>query len=88
MYYPDPEYGDEGEVIIDDINGDIESIKNTPILSAYKATKDTIEIIDKFSGDTLKWTFYHISTIRGSVTIRWHSISDMYSISFEKIEPE
>ena len=56
------------EVIeIEEIVGDLQDLLETPILKAYESSNEG-ENIEKRTGT---WTFYNLSTIKGSVTIRW-----------------
>lgn len=60
-------------VYIEDICGVLSDLENTPILEAYSSTKD-----DEAAYETGMWTFYHIATINGYVTIRWYGESNGY----------
>ena len=64
------------EVYIEDICGDLDDLIGTPILLAEKVTE---------SNDCCSqlWTFYKLSTIKGSVTIRWCGETDSYYYSIE-----
>jgi hypothetical protein len=83
-------------VVIEDINGDLEDLINTPILVAeevsnyeplseneIKLTKDASEY------GSCTWTFYKLATKNGYVTIRWFGESNGYyseSVDFIKLE--
>ena len=70
------------DVSINDINGDINDLLNTPILLAEKNSNS--------SESEIEWTFYKIRTIKGTVDIRWVGYSHYYAIgvSFYKMEEE
>ena len=66
-----------------DINGDLEDLIGSPILLAEEVINEQDinpegvkipESQDK-SQDSFTWTFYKLSTIKGSVTIRWYGES-------------
>jgi len=75
------------QVEIDDINGDLDDLLNTPIL---KASEDTNRNEPRSPSDeSFTWTFYNLSTIKGYVTIRWYGSSNgWYSekVDFAKVE--
>lgn len=69
-------------VWLEDVCGDLEDILNSPILDFSEriseenpedASKEAIECQDSFT-----WTFYVISTVKGSVTLRWYGESNGY----------
>lgn len=74
-------------VSIEDICGDLEDIIGSPVLLAEKTsnsgggteyTED--ENGEEYIGDKCShtWTFYKLSTIKGSITIRWYGTSNGY----------
>lgn len=70
-----------------DIAGDIEDIKNTPVVRAECVTNEDDEPgSDLVRDDSFLWTFYKIDTIKGGVTMRWLGQSNGYyseSVEFE-----
>ena len=80
------------KVDVVDIAGDLKDIINSPILLAEEVVHENDNPEDvqipEFQ-DSFTWTFYKLSTIKGSVTIRWYGESNGYyseSVEFEKIE--
>lgn len=89
-------------VVIEDITGDVSDLVGAPILLAEEAISKDDESTPEgyafgwarsmgaFDGDESNtWTFYKLSTIKGSVTIRWHGSSNGYyseSVSFYKVD--
>lgn len=81
-------------VAIDDINGDLNDLIGSPILTAYASVHDgtdtslTQNLIDISNGcDSSTWTFYKFATIKGYVDIRWFGTSNGYyseGVSFNK----
>jgi hypothetical protein len=82
-------------VSIEDVCGDLEDLKNSPILLAEEvvssdptpevaAARAAEEAQCKAEGrhywgnESETWTFYKLSTIKGSVTIRWYGTSNGY----------
>ena len=78
-------------VTIEDICGNLDDLIGNPILRATEDTnsKSNSEGIKKEYQDSFTWTFYNISTVKGTVTIRWYGESNGYyseSVDFEKIK--
>jgi hypothetical protein len=69
-------------VYIESIDGDLNDLIGCPILFAEEVTNSEWDrpINSDMSGerDSYTWTFYKISTNRGSVTIRWFGESNGY----------
>lgn len=61
-------------VWLEDINGDLEDLLNSPITVAECVTNRTGD--DRREGET--WTFYKIGTVKGTVTLRWYGTSNGY----------
>jgi hypothetical protein len=74
-------------VYIEDICGEVDSILNSPVLKAYESTNGDLPPAEG-SDQSYTWTFYHISTIKGTITIRWFGSSNGYyseSVEFFQI---
>lgn len=77
-------------VYVEDIIGDWESIIGTPVLKAEESTNSDNPINVEWD-ESFTWTFYHIVTFNGSVTIRWYGTSNGYyseSVDFEEMKGE
>ena len=73
-------------VYIDDIVGDIEDLKNSPILIAEEVSNDNEPRKDE-DDESYTWTFYKFSTAKGSVTVKWYGVSNGYyseEVDFEE----
>jgi hypothetical protein len=61
-------------VLIDEIHGDLKELVGSLVLFA----EETTDSKDIDYGDTCTWTFYKISTVKHSLTIRWYGTSNGY----------
>ncbi len=76
-------------VYIEDIAGDLEDLKGSPIVRAEEpSTLDGfVEPQPTYSDGSETWTFYILGTAKGTVTIRWLGSSNgYYSESVEVVE--
>lgn len=62
-------------VEIDDVSGDVADLIGVPIISAYESSLDTT---DDSGYDCALWTFYHFTTNKGTVVLRWLGTSNGY----------
>ena len=67
-------------VEIEDICGDIDDLIDSPIteISSVSSSETPKAITKETGAESETWTFYKISTIKGSVTIRWYGSSNGY----------
>lgn len=73
-----------------DVVGEVRDILNTPILSAREEsnTRAPKDFTPSKWDDSQTWTFYRITTIKGSVVLRWLGASNGYyseSVDFVEI---
>ena len=76
-------------VWLEDITGDLDDLVGCPILSAEEASNTTDTPLDK-DDSSYTWTFYHIRTLKGTVTLRWYGASNGYyseHVYFKEIKP-
>ena len=73
-------------VRVEEIIGDLGDLLNSPILLSEEVINEPKELE---YGESETWTFYKLSTIKGSVTLRWVGSSNGYyseDIDFERIK--
>lgn len=66
---------------VEDIAGDVNDLLESPVLLAEEATnrnENPEGMRPPEYQDSFTWTFYKLSTIKGSVTIRWYGESNGY----------
>lgn len=63
------------DVYIDDICGDFADLLNEEILVAEERISEVSEE-DRRTDDSCTWTFYHLATLSGDVTIKWFGASN------------
>jgi len=75
-------------VSIQDVEGDLLDLLDSPLTQAEESTSDTLEGREDLEYDSQTWTFYKFATIKGYVTVRWYGTSNGYyseSVDFEEI---
>ena len=65
------------DVYIDDVCGDFADLLNETILVAEELSCDVTEE-DRRIDNSCTWTFYHLATFSGDVTVKWFGASNGY----------
>lgn len=79
-------------VSVEEIVGDLPDLIGSPILLAEEVSSTELpEGVQppEYRDESETWTFYKLSTIKGSVAIRWYGSSNGYyseEVSFEAIQ--
>lgn len=66
-------------VAVEDITGDLKDLIGKPILKSEEVRNSMFHHLAtslKEHQDSYTWTFYHLATINGYVTIRWYGESN------------
>lgn len=74
-------------VLVNDICGDWADLLSLPIVQAEEITETPFYPHSDWRPESFTWTFYKISTRKGTVTIRWWGESNGYyseSVDFEE----
>lgn len=75
-------------VDVNDICGDVSCLLNTPLTKAEKLVESSSEKDWDERDESYTWTFYHLATVKGYVTIRWYGESNGYyseSVDFVQV---
>jgi hypothetical protein len=59
------------EVSLEDVVGDIENLLDSRIIKAEELEEDGND-----DEESSTWTFYHLTTLKGTVTFRWYGSSN------------
>ena len=73
-------------VYIEDIIGDLSDLVGAPIVEAELVSSEHSE--DNALDESVTWSFYRYSTVKGTVTVRWCGTSNGYyseSVSFSEL---
>jgi len=79
-------------VAVEDVNGVVGDLIGAPIVAAVEVSHEAGSEgcpppRGEFPNESFTWTFYRISTIKGTVVIRWYGESNGYyseAVDFEK----
>ena len=81
-------------VFLSEVHGDLGDLAGHPILTAEEVLSDDEPEDGRIAGESVddreEWTFYKLSTIKGSVTLLWYDSSNGYystDVSFAEVLP-
>ena len=67
------------DVSLEDVAGDLNDLIGSPVLTAYEESDTSLPPRNTgYTSDSYTWTFYRLSTIKGTVTLRWYGTSNGY----------
>lgn len=77
-------------VLVEDICGDMDDLIGSPLLEAEESVsnKNPPEVTIIECQESFTWTFYRLSTLKGSVVIRWYGSSNGFyseNVDFEEV---
>ena len=79
MYSEGNGLGNDIEVYIENICGELESLIGSPITMAEKVTNtEDVPVAGHEGKERYLWTYYKLATNKGYVTIRWFGASNGY----------
>lgn len=79
-------------VQVEDVCGDVSDLLGNPLLVCEEVTNENEHppgVVLDYTPESFTWTFYKLSTIKGSVTIRWLGESNGYyseSVRFAEVD--
>jgi hypothetical protein len=79
------------DVQLEDFEGEAEDLIGHPVLSFEEMSESDFEEMSESNNNTCTWTFYMISTVKGTLWLRWLGTSNgNYSeeVSFDEISEE
>lgn len=75
-------------VEIDDVCGNWDDLIGTPILTAEESCNDGLPGDERPYAESETWTFYRLSTFKGTVVVRWYGESNGYyseGVDFDEV---
>ena len=73
MHDPERGSGNDVEIVLEDINGDLQDLYDQPIVLAEEVSN-----MDDLPDKSGTWTFYRMATPKGFVVLRWLGNSNGY----------
>lgn len=72
------------DVYLEDVTGNLDDLIGSPLLKAEELSNQG----SSYGDDVSEWTFYHLATVKGYVTLRWFGSSNGYystSVDFREL---